>query len=176
MGLSGISDGIATAGEHATRVAGSSQRYLVTWGGLPGCKVPAPAARERARQLAHDLEKAARITERLHIHLVADADPCAAWHTGDIGLQDRSSGVDGPEEATVDVLLAQGGALTRRVATAVAWSELPTRLSRLIRTYQVEGCGKDTFSTWAANLSDAELRERLGLPKLESDRGILVTQ
>ncbi len=143
--------------------ASPSKRYVVTWTTLPGCNVPAPEAQDRARQLAQHLEQVARLRESVHIHLSADPDTCAEHNSGDIGLRHRLDVVDGVPVETADVLVGDGTTLTREIATAVPWNELSGRLARLIRTYQVEGCGRDTFATWVRGLSDHELRERLGI-------------
>lgn len=61
-------------------------------------------------------------------------------------------------------LLVTGRDRLRLVASAVPWNEIPQRLARLLKSYQVERCGRDTFQTWAGNLSEHDLSERLGLP------------
>ena len=137
-------------------------RYVVTWATLPGCTIPAREAQDRALQLTHYLGQVARLQEPVHIHLSAYPDACAERHTGDIGLRDRLAIIDGVPVETADVLFGDGAALTRQFAAAVPWSELSRRLARLLRTYQVEGCGRDTFAEWTRRLSDRELRERLG--------------
>ena len=62
-------------------------------------------------------------------------------------------------------LLVAGQDRLRLVARAVPWSEVPQRLGRLVKAYQVERCMRDTFRTWAGNLSEHDLSERLGLPR-----------
>lgn len=154
------------------QAAGTAPRFIVNWGGSARCAAPTLRARERARQLARDLENVTRLKEPLLIHLVASADACETHHVGDIGLQERT--VAGGDDETVDLLFAQRGVLTRRVATGLSWSELAGRLVRLLRTYQVEGCGKDTFATWSGSLSDGELRDRLGWTQPIFDRPTVV--
>lgn len=149
--------------------ASTTPRFTVNWGGSSRCAAPTLRAWERAGQLARDLENITRLKETLRIHVAASADACEVHHAGDIGLQERSA-IGGGEAETVDLLFAQRGALTRRVATGLPWSELAGRLARLLRTYQVEGCGKDTFATWTASLSDGELRDRLGWTQPMFDR------
>lgn len=62
-------------------------------------------------------------------------------------------------------LLVAGPDRLRLVASAVPWSEIPQRLARLLKAYQVERCVRDTFRTWAGNLSEHDLSERLGLTR-----------
>ena len=131
--------------------------HTASWSATPG-NAPAPAAQERVLELVRHLDKTARLSTPLVIHL---APAGATEHAGgDIGLVDRTA--EGGETPTVDLLLSDGHALARRIATALPWSELPARLTRLMRNYQVEGCNKDSFATWTRSLSDADLRERLG--------------
>lgn len=137
-----------------------SANYTATWSSTP-TNTPTPAAQERVLELIRHLEKTARLTVPVTIFLA----PIGAteYSNGDIRLEDR--GAEGGEPATVDLLLSDGQMLARRVVTALPWSELPARLTRLLRNYQVEGCNKDSFATWTHNLSDAELYERLGIKR-----------
>ena len=150
----------------------TSERHVVTWTGLPGREVPAPEVQDHAWQLAQHLDKVTRLRDPLRIHLFADPEALGDGHAGDIGLTlrvpDGEAVFDADQVATADVLIGDGVAVKRHIATAVPWDELSGRLARLIKAYQVERCGRDTFVTWARGLSEGELRERLGFPKQES--------
>ena len=152
------------------REAPASQRYVVTWTAAPGGDVAAHEAQDRAWQLAQYLDKTVRLHEPLRVHLSVYQDTPMEHFAGDIGLvlsiPGEAAMIDGDPAETADVLIGDGAALRRRIAAAVPWSELAGRLARLIKTYQVERCGRDTFTTWARGLSDGELRKRLGLTEL----------
>ncbi len=89
-------------------------------------------------------------------------DEAQATPDGNPAETDLHLRLTGDADTTADVLIGGSPAL-RLVARDVPWEEVPERLVRLLKAYQVERCGKDTFRTWARNLSDGDLRERLGL-------------
>jgi sulfite reductase beta subunit-like hemoprotein len=124
---------------------------------LPCCSSLPTAVHARALQLAQDLDGLLRLQETLHIDLATHPYTGGQQHTGEIGLTVRDDAAK-----TADLVFSDGVRLNRCIATDVPWDELKQRLARLLKSYMVEGCGKDTFITWTSSLPDQALRERLG--------------
>ncbi len=120
------------------------------------------AVTDHASTLASELSAAVPTTS-LRIEVLDENRAPVETSSGPADLYLRLHVVDGPGQQVVDLLLADASG-PRIVAAGVPVDELSRRLVRLVKTYQVERCGRDTFRTWAAGLSVQDLRSRLGLP------------
>ncbi len=142
------------------------QRHLVACTALPYCNFATVDSKSLAGDLARQLDAAVPLDEPIRIHMSACPHSCAQHHIGDIGLQGGLAKINGTPTPTADVLL--GGALgdnarlARKIALKVPWTDLPGRLERLLKSYKVERCGKETFNAWISKQSDDELRAQLG--------------
>ncbi len=122
---------------------------------------------EQAAKLEAYLASAASLAQPLRIQVSAVPETPAPEGI-DVVLQIYP---DSPAGRTTANLLLGGPPHPRLVASTLAWDEIPQRLVRLVKAYQVERCGRDTFATWTRSLSDEALRERLGLPAGPRDGG-----
>ena len=120
--------------------------------------------RDQAAKLEAYLASVVSLAEPLHIQIAPDQGSPAEQDTPDVALKLHHDTTG--ETAAADLLLGDPSQ-PRLIATAVPWSEVPQRLVRLVKAYQVERCGRDTFATWTRTLPDGALRERLGLPEVE---------
>jgi hypothetical protein len=121
------------------------------------------ALHQQLREIASQIQAQTRMRESLRLHIIT---PPAGWpetSAGEIGVRAHITPGAGPEPATVDVLFNGDSGLTREVVTALPIGELRQRLVRLLRVYMVEGCGKDTFTSWSRGLSDQQLRSQMGI-------------
>ena len=116
---------------------------------------------QAADDLAAYLAQAARLAEPLVIRFAGASSSDHDVEAIDIELGVQQPVAD-PESIEVSDLRIAGPGQPRLVAANVPWNEVQQRLSRLVRAYQVERCGRDTFRTWASNLSTEDLRVRLG--------------
>ena len=116
---------------------------------------------QAADDLAAYLAQTARLAEPLVIRFAGASPSDHGAEAIDIEL-DVQQPVADSESIEVSGLRIAGPGQPRLVATKVPWNEVQQRLSRLVRAYQVERCGRDTFRTWASNLSTEDLRMRLG--------------
>ena len=123
--------------------------------------------KDQAAKLEAYLASVVSLAEPLRIHVSTDLNSPPEQDTPDVALklhQDTTG-----ETAAADLLLGDPSQ-PRLIATAVPWNEVPQRLVRLVKAYQVERCGRDTFATWTRTLPDGALRERLGLPEVGPGR------
>ena len=163
MGNAATTDRHETAGEAPGRETLLLPGYRLSWATRSGYDLPGHEAQSRAIGLVQHLDRVARLPERIDIRLLAGAAAPSEYAPGDIGLRDGATVIAGEWVATADLLFTDGSSLSRAIAVSLPWSELERRLTRLIRTYMVEGCARDTFAAWTRGLTDRELRERLGL-------------
>ena len=116
--------------------------------------------KDQAAKLEAYLASVVSLAEPLRIHISNDEGSSSEQVTPDVALKLHH---DTTGETTAADLLLGDPSQPRLIATAVPWSEVPQRLVRLVKAYQVERCGRDTFATWTRSLPDSALRERLGL-------------
>src|SRR5919206_583878 len=118
--------------------------------------------REQAAKLEAYLASVVSLAQPLRIHISTDLSSPSEGDTPDVALKLHH---DPTGETSAADLLFGDPSQPRLIAAAVPWSEVPQRLVRLVKAYQVERCGRDTFATWTRTLPDGALRERLGLPE-----------
>jgi hypothetical protein len=138
------------------------------------CMATVIERRQAADDLAAYLTQAARLAEPPVIRFAGDSELDHGASTVDIELDVRGPAAGAGEIESAALLIA-GLSHPRLVAADVPWNEVRQRLSRLVRAYQVERCGRDTFRTWASNLSTEDLRARLGFTDTDvraADRGV----
>ncbi len=115
---------------------------------------------DQAATLEAYLASVVSLAEPLRIRSSNDEYSSSEQDTPDVALKLHHDTIG---ETAADLLLGDPSQ-PRLIATAVPWSEVPQRLVRLVKAYQVERCGRDTFATWTRTLPHGALRERLGLP------------
>jgi hypothetical protein len=118
--------------------------------------------KDQAAKLEAYLASVVSLAEPLRIQIAAEQGSPTGQDTPDVALKLHH---DPTGETTAADLLLGDPSQPRLIATDVPWSEVPQRLVRLVKAYQVERCGRDTFATWTRTLPDGALRERLGLPE-----------
>ena len=119
--------------------------------------------KDQAATLEAYLASVVALAQPLRIHMSNAEGSSAELDTPDVALKLHHATTG---ETAADLLLGDPPQ-PRLIATAVPWSEVPQRLVRLVKAYQVERCGRDTFATWTRTLPDGALRERLGLPEAQ---------
>jgi hypothetical protein len=148
------------ADTQASIIVGS---YSVSWR-ISG---DAPSLGEHAEQLGRFLAQGVRMREPLHIHLVPVEDAMV-----DVAHTDLLVRVVALGGRVVVHDLALGGATTHAVVLDLPLEEAQTRIARLLRTYLVEGCGRDTFSSWVRALPASALRARLGVTESQTTNDV----
>jgi sulfite reductase beta subunit-like hemoprotein len=135
----------------------------VIWSTSAECAKLSAVVQQQFREIATQAQAQARVRELVRVHVTTCPAGCVGTHAGEVGVRIRSAADEAAENIHVDLLFNGDIGLSREIATGLSLGELRTRLVRLLRVYTVEGCGKDTFTSWSRGLSDAEIRSRLGL-------------
>ncbi len=147
--------------------ASSVRAGLVACTGSQGCKFAAAATKANAEEVAAYLEPRVALDTPVNIHLTGCHNSCAQHYIGDIGLigarvpiNDDGDTVDG-----YDILVGGGfsatAAIARPIYPAVAATDAPQVLERLLKSYLANRAGPDeTFHGFTAG-RDVETLKKL---------------
>jgi len=141
----------------ATNVLGG----LVACTGNTGCKWAATDTKGQAVALGAHLNQKLQLDHPINIHLTGCPNSCAQHYVGDIGLQ----GVKvGPASSEGYHVVFGGGtgadaAIGKQVFTAIPFSDLPTLLERVLKTYQAKRQPGETFAAFTRRHEVKQLQE-----------------
>jgi len=121
------------------------------------------AVQQQFREVTSLIQAQTRMRELVRLYVTDRRSGSSDGNSGEIGLRIHTLSADGSEAATVDLVFHGDTGLSREVVTALPVGEMRQRLVRLLRVYMVEGCGKDTFTSWSRGLSDQQLRSQMGI-------------
>jgi len=136
---------------------------LVACTGNAGCKWASTNTKAHAVALARHLEKKLNIDQPINIHLTGCPNSCAQHYMGDIGLLGAKVNMGGGTVEGYHVVLGGGFGETQGVARevfkGVSFSELPTLLERVLKTWLARREGRETFVAFTRRHSVKELQE-----------------
>lgn len=141
----------------ATNVLGG----LVACTGNTGCKWAATDTKGQAIALGAHLNQKLQLDHPINIHLTGCPNSCAQHYVGDIGLQ----GVKvGPASSEGYHVVFGGGtgadaAIGKQVFTAIPFSDLPSLLERVLKTYQAKRQPGETFAAFTRRHEVKQLQE-----------------
>jgi len=136
---------------------------LVACTGNAGCKWASTNTKAHAVALARHLEKKLNIDQPINIHLTGCPNSCAQHYMGDIGLLGAKVNMGGGTVEGYHVVLGGGFGETQGVARevfkGVSFSELPTLLERVLKTWLARREGREAFVAFTRRHSVKELQE-----------------
>jgi ferredoxin-nitrite reductase len=134
---------------------------LVACTGNAGCKFAASDTKRDAAALADWLDARIAIDQPINIHLTGCHHSCAQHFVADIGLLacKVESGEDLIEGYDLHIGGGAGaeGRVGRRIRPQIATDALATMVLAILRAWQAEREAGETFWSWSARRSDAEL-------------------
>ena len=141
----------------ATNILGG----LIACTGNQGCKWAATDTKAQAVALGAHLNKKLQLDHPINIHLTGCPNSCAQHYVGDIGLQGVKVGQASSEGYHV-VFGGGTGAeagIGRQVFTGIPFSDLPTLLERVLKTYLAKRTPGETFATFTRRHEVKQLQE-----------------
>ena len=136
---------------------------LVACTGNAGCKFAASNTKGHALQLTKYLESEIELDQPINIHLTGCHHSCAQHYIGDIGLIGAKVKVG--EESVEGYCVVLGGGVDERQAIAhevfpgTAFDDLKPLLLNVLRTYQAERVGQETFYEFSRRHSAEQLKQ-----------------
>ena len=166
--IPGIPDDQIDAAAAAVIAAGFDYRPSAITGGIiactgsRGCKYAAADTKGNAVALGDYLQSRIELDAPVNIHFTGCPHSCAQHYIGDIGMMGVR--VKTPSGESVDgynIVLGGGVDDTQAVACevwkAVAYTDIPPMMERLLVTYQTKRTSGETFSRFASRHSIEEL-------------------
>ena len=141
------------------------RRATMACTGIEYCKLAIVETKSRADALATELaQRLPDWTEPIGIHVNGCPNSCARFQVADIGL--KGSLVTDEDGRTVDGFQVHLGGhlgaesrLGRKLrGHKVTAKELPDYVERLLKTYESERTGGETFAAWASRAEEGSLR------------------
>ncbi len=155
--IPGITDEKLEAATAAVIAAGFDYRPSSLTGGIiactgsRGCKYAAADTKGNAVALGDYLKSRVELDTPVNIHLTGCPHSCAQHYIGDIGMMGVR--VKSPSGESVDgynIVLGGGiddtQAIAREVWKAIAYTDIPPLLERLLKTYQTQRAENETFA------------------------------
>ena len=136
---------------------------LVACTGTAGCNFAACNTKGHALQLTKYLESEIELDQPINIHLTGCHHSCAQHYIGDIGLIGAKVKVG--EESVEGYCVVLGGGVDERQAIAhevfpgTAFDDLKPLLLNVLRTYQAERVGQETFYEFSRRHSAEQLKQ-----------------
>lgn len=134
---------------------------LVACTGSAGCKWAATETKGQAVTLGAHLNKKLQLDHPINIHLTGCPNSCAQHYVGDIGLQGVKVGQASSEGYHVVFGGGTGAdaAIGKQVFTGIPFSDLPTLLERVLKTYQAKRQPGETFAAFTRRHEVKQLQE-----------------
>jgi len=134
---------------------------LVACTGNTGCKWAATDTKGQAVALGAHLNKKLQLDHPINIHLTGCPNSCAQHYVGDIGLQGVKVGTASSEGYHVVFGGGTGAdaAIGKQVFTGIPFSDLPTLLERVLKTYQAKRQPGETFAAFTRRHEVKQLQE-----------------
>ncbi len=141
----------------ATNILGG----LVACTGNKGCKWSSTDTKGQAVALGDHLNKRLQLDHPINIHLTGCPNSCAQHYVGDIGLQGVKVGTASSEGYHVVFGGGTGAdaAIGKQVFTGIPFSDLPTLLERVLKTYQAKRQPGETFAAFTRRHEVKQLQE-----------------
>ena len=141
----------------ATNILGG----LVACTGNKGCKWSSTDTKGQAVALGDYLNKRLSLDHPINIHLTGCPNSCAQHYVGDIGLQGVKVGTASSEGYHVVFGGGTGAdaAIGKQVFTGIPFSDLPTLLERVLKTYQAKRQPGETFAAFTRRHEVKQLQE-----------------
>ena len=145
---------------------------LISCTGASGCKFAATHTKEHAVELAEELEKRITLDTPINIHVTGCKHSCAQHYIGDIGMIGAQVKTDSGEKVPgYNIVLGGGTDDDQFVATetfkAVPFTEVPDLCEDLLKTYQSNRKGTESFAHFTRRLSTEELKSLLTHPNAQ---------
>lgn len=136
---------------------------LVACTGSTGCKWAATDTKGHAVSLAQHLGKTIALDQPLNLHLTGCPNSCAQHYLGDIGLQGVKVASGDPSGEGYHVVLGGGvgdaSGIGRQVFSALPFSEIPTLLQHVLRTYLARRTAGESFADFTRRHDLGQLQE-----------------
>ncbi len=141
----------------ATNILGG----LVACTGNTGCKWAATDTKGQAVALGAHLNKKLQLDHPINIHLTGCPNSCAQHYVGDIGLQGVKVGAASNEGYHVVFGGGTGAdaAIGRQVFSGIPFTELPTLLEHVLKTYLAKRQLGETFAAFTRRHEVKQLQE-----------------
>jgi ferredoxin-nitrite reductase len=143
----------------ANNIAGG----LVACTGSAGCKLAQTETKGQAVALATFLSKRVRLDQPINIHLTGCPNSCAQHYIGDIGLQGVKVNAGGSVVDGYNIVFGGGvgkdAAIGREVFKGISFSEIPTLLERVLKTYLERRASGESFADFTRRHEVKQLQE-----------------
>ncbi|HKX61674.1 MAG TPA: NirA family protein, partial [Verrucomicrobiae bacterium] len=143
----------------ATNIAGG----LVACTGNTGCKWAATDTKGQALKLADYLNKKLQLDQPINIHLTGCPNSCAQHYIGDIGLQGVKVTASGQSVEGYNIVFGGGvgaeAGIGKQVFTGISFSEVPSLLERVLKTYLTRRMEKESFVEFTRRHEVKQLQE-----------------
>jgi ferredoxin-nitrite reductase len=139
---------------------------IVACSGLSGCKASATDTQENALTLANHLAEHLTLDRSINIHFSGCEKSCAQHHTSDIALL----GIAQEGEATYQIYVGDDGSkFGRSLDKTCTFTQLPTVIEQIIRTYQAKRFHpNETFRAFVNRHEIAELKQLFNIAQVVS--------
>lgn len=157
-------EAIIAAGCHfsATSISGG----LIACTGNTGCKFAATNTKGNSVELAQYLESKVELDQPINIHLTGCNHSCAQHYIGDIGMMGVQVKLASGEKVDGYNIVLGGGVdddqfVAREAFKAVPYSEVPSLLENLLKTYLANRIDRETFAQFTRRLEVDEIKKLL---------------
>ena len=126
------------------------------------CKFAQSNTKGHALELIKHLEKKLALDQRVNIHVTGCPNSCAQHYMGDIGLLGtKVRGADG-YHVFVGGGFGKHQAVGRQIFSGVSAVELPATIEKILRAFQKNRAGKETFQQFSTRHEVGKLQEMFG--------------
>ena len=142
----------------ATAISGG----LVACTGNTGCKYAAANTKGQSVLLGEYLDERVTLDKPINIHLTGCHHSCAQHYVGDIGMMATPVKLDDGQKVEGYNIVLGGGvddeqAIAREAYKAVPFTEIPPLVEKLLKTYQKNRQGDETFAQYTQREKVEEL-------------------
>ncbi len=143
----------------ATSISGG----LIACTGNTGCQWASTNTKGQAVLLARYLEKKVQLDQPINIHLTSCPNSCAQHYMGDIGLLGTKVSLSGEKVEGYHIVLGggfgEGQAVALDVFRSIPFSEVPSLLERVLKSYLAHRNPGETFVHFTRRHTVKELQE-----------------
>jgi sulfite reductase beta subunit-like hemoprotein len=147
---------------------GWSRKGIIACTGIQFCKLALAETKNRAVDLATNLEATVQLEQAVRISVTGCPNSCGQHHICDVGLEGSITTIDGVKRETFQVFLGGGvgehETFGRRIGVRVPAEELSESLAALFTRYKEDRIPSETFQGFCLRHSSEKLAGFMTLP------------